>query len=213
VSDHLIEAELKFRAADEAPLLALASATSLGPAGLGPARTVAELDRYLDTPDGRLAAVRWACRLRTREGTTIVSLKGPAEHHPGDLVHRRPESEGPAAEDELDPARWPDSSARRLLRELAGDGPLVERLSLAQERVEREVRLGSSAAGILSLDRCRVLRGGRQRGAFGIVELELSADGLGRADALGEALADVPGLQPEPESKLGLALAALRDSR
>ena len=131
----------------------------------------------------------------------------------GDLVHRRPESEGPAAEGELDPARWPDSPARRLLRELAGDGPLVERLSLAQERVEREVRLDSATAGILTLDRCRVLRGGRQWGEFGIVELELSADGLDRADTLGEALAAVPGLQPEPESKLGLALAALRDSR
>ncbi len=211
MSGHPIEAELKFRATDEAPLLALASATSLGPADLGPARTVDELDRYLDTPDGRLAAVRWACRLRTREGSTIVSLKGPSEHHPGDLVHRRPESEGPAT-DELDPARWPDSPARRLLRDLGADGPLVERLSLAQERVEREVRIDSSTAGILTLDRCRVLRGGRQWGEFGIVELELTADGLDRADALGEALTAVPGLQPEPESKLGLALAALRDS-
>lgn len=212
MSDHSIEAELKFRAADDAPLLALASATSLGPARLGPARTVAELDRYLDTADGRLAAVRWACRLRTRDGSTIVSLKGPAEHLSGELVHRRPESEGPAT-DELDVSRWPDSPARRLLRELAGDGPLVERLSLAQKRVEREVRLGSSSAGILSLDRCRVLRDGRQRGAFGVVELELTADGLDRADALGAALADVPGLQPEPESKLALALAALHDPR
>ena len=212
MTGHSIEAELKFRAADDAPLLALADAARLGPARLGPARTVGELDRYLDTADGRLAAVRWACRLRTREGITIVSLKGPAEHRPGELVHRRPESEGPATDD-LDSSHWPDSPARQLLRELGAESPLVERLSLAQERVEREVRLDAATAGILTLDRCRVLHDGRQRGEFGIVELELTAGGLDRADTLGEALAAVPGLQPEPVSKLGLALAALRDSR
>ena len=51
-----VEAELKFWAADDQPLRALAAAPLLGPAQLGPARVVDELDRYLDTVDRRLAA-------------------------------------------------------------------------------------------------------------------------------------------------------------
>ena len=106
-----VEAELKFTAADERPLRELEATDELGPAALGPPRTVAELDRYLDTADLRLAAALWACRLRSREGRTIVSLKGPAEHRPGDLVHRRPELEGPA-DAGLEPDGWPPSVAR-----------------------------------------------------------------------------------------------------
>ena len=72
------EVEAKFRAevrrtADE---LAAASA-SRARASSEPPRTVDEVDRYLDTDDGRLAAARWACRLRSREGATRISLKGP----------------------------------------------------------------------------------------------------------------------------------------
>ena len=203
-----IESELKFRAADEASLLALADASLLGPARLGPAATVAELDRYLDTLDGRLAAARWACRLRSRAGRTIVSLKGPAEHGPDDLVHRRPEVEGPATDD-LDPSRWPPSPARRLLRELGGGVALVERLVLDQDRIEREVLVGGAAAGLLSLDRARVMRSGEPYGELLVVELEMTPAGMAVADALAAALAAVPGLQPERESKLVRALALL----
>jgi inorganic triphosphatase YgiF len=212
VSGHPVESELKFRATDDEPLLALAGAPRLGPALLGPPRTVAELDRYLDTPGRRLAAARWACRLRSRGGETIVSLKGPAQHLPGDAVHRRPEVEGPAIDD-LDPSRWPPSPARRLLRELGAEGPLAERLALVQERTEREVRVDDAVAGTLSLDRCTVVREGDPRGELLVVELEMTPAGLEAADALAEALGGVPGLRPEPESKLTLALALLGEPR
>src|ERR1700674_2671044 len=96
VSAGRIEAELKFRAADERPLEMLAASATLGPAELGPARTADEVDRYLDTADLRLAAVHWACRLRSREGSALLSLKGPAEHIDGATLHLRPELEGRA---------------------------------------------------------------------------------------------------------------------
>ncbi|HSM38390.1 MAG TPA: CYTH domain-containing protein, partial [Candidatus Limnocylindrales bacterium] len=93
-----IEAELKLSATDDSALDSMAAAERLGPARLGPARTVLETDAYLDTPDGRLAAARWACRLRTRAERSWISLKGPATHRRGAVLHRRPEIDGPVGD-------------------------------------------------------------------------------------------------------------------
>lgn len=203
-----LESELKYRAESDAPLDELARESSLGPATLGPARAVEEVDRYADTADLHLSRARWACRVRTRGEHTIVSLKGPAEHSPGVTIHRRPELEGPAAPD-LDPSGWPPSPARELLLELTGSEPLAERLTLVQRRTEREVRLGDRRAGLLSLDRARVVHRGRELGVMFVVELELDpaalVTGLDPAP-LELALEAVNGLRPDPASKLERAL-------
>lgn len=206
-----VEAELKFWAADERPLEVLAAAPALGPATLGPPRTVEERDRYLDTADLRLSAARWACRLRTREGRTIVSLKGPAEHAPGDLLHRRREVEGPA-DVSPEPSAWPPSAARELLLQMTRGGALSERFSLEQQRTERSVSLDGRGAGTLSLDRVRMLHTGLEIGRLAVVELELDAGALeGGLDPaeLAAALTAVPGLIADPTSKFERALALL----
>jgi inorganic triphosphatase YgiF len=211
VTQYSLEVELKFQADDERPLDDLARAAELGPARLGPASTVDEIDRYLDTVDLRLAAARWACRLRTRSGRTVVSLKGPAEHAVGELVHRRPELEGPATDD-LEPSHWPQSPARDLLRTMGGGRPLVERFTLRQRRTERSVQIGGRRCGLISLDRSAVEHGGRQVGLLRIVELELDpraiASGLD-PEPLGRALTRVAGLHPDPATKLEHALLLL----
>ena len=206
-----IEAELKFRAEDDGPLRALAVASLLGPALLGPVLIVVEVDRYLDTPDGRLAAKRWACRLRSREGRTLVSLKGPAEHEPGDLLHRRPEVEGPGGPG-LIPQSWPPSRARDRLLRLIGGAPLAERVALEQERTERPVALDGARVGLLSLDRGTVLHRGVEVGRLAVVELELDPAALEAGvdhRPLATALAAIPGLVADPLSKLERALALL----
>jgi inorganic triphosphatase YgiF len=205
------EVEAKLRAGDAAPLEALAGEQTLDGALLGTARTVDETDRYLDTADGRLDAVRWACRLRAREGAVRVSLKGPAETHARDGLHRRPELEGPAT-DSLDPADWPPSEARRHLESLSGGAPLVERLRLEQRRTERPVHVGERRVGTLSLDRVEIVRGERRAGELFVVELELAdAEALPQSDLrrLAEALAARPGLAPDPRTKLEHALERL----
>ena len=202
------EAELKYRAVGEGPLHILTAASTLGPAKLGKAKTVDEVDRYLDTADLRLAAVHWACRLRSREGRTLVSLKGPAAHVAGATLHLRPELEGPATP-EYDPAGWPRSAARARLLAMAGGEPLVERLTLAQRRTEREVCQARLTTGLLSLDRVRVLRGGTEIGRLLTVELELDPVALaGGLDPrpLATALEAIDGLQPDPLTKLEHAL-------
>jgi inorganic triphosphatase YgiF len=204
-----IETELKLRASEGA-LRSLATVEALGPARLGPTREVDEVDVYLDTADRRLGVARWACRLRSREGRRTISLKGPAEHRPGEALHRRPEVEGPAPEGEAaHPGQWPSSPARDLVLRLAGDAPLEERLTLRQRRGEREVLVDGRRVAVLSLDRVRVERAGAQLGELQVVELELAPEAAANDAWLREAsnaLRARPGLEPEAASKLERAV-------
>lgn len=205
-----IEVELKFSAGGPAPLERLAIMPRLGPAVLGPASRADELDRYLDTPDGRLAGAAWACRLRSRGGATKVSLKGPAAATGGTgALHRRPELEGPAIAT-LDVAAWPPSAARDHLDALRANERLVERLSLAQDRTERPVLIDGTRIGTLSLDDVGVQHHGATFGRLWIVELELlpAADETALG-ALAAALEHVAGLSPDPTTKLERALDML----
>ncbi len=206
------EIEARFRADTPAPLDALAVRPTLGRARLGEPRTVDEVDRYLDTDDGRLAAARWACRLRSREGGTRISLKGPSSGPPGAWVHRRPEIEGPASEI-VEPDRWPPSEALDKLTALSSGRPLAERLRLYQARTERTVAIdGDGPMGTLTLDRVRMHALDADLGELFIVELELSdASEAGERQLLGlaAALAEIDGLRAEPRSKLEHALARL----
>ena len=204
-----IEVELKLRAETDTPLAALAAARTLGPAHLGPAATIHEVDRYLDTADGRLAAAGWACRLRTRGGVTVISLKGAPHHERGATLHRRPELEGPAGPG-TDPSGWPPSPARLLLDRLSGGGALVERLVMVQRRTERDVEVDGALVGTLSLDRVRLLHAGRGLGILRAVELELHGPVAAATVAqLERSLAAVEGLAPDPLTKLERALALL----
>jgi inorganic triphosphatase YgiF len=211
VTSSRVEAELKYTALTERPLQELEGAETLGTARLGAARTVAELDRYVDTVDLRLSAARWACRLRTREGRTIVSLKGPAEHAVGALLHLRPEVEGPA-DAGLEALAWPPSPARDRLLAMTAGAALSERFRLEQERTERAVSVDGTRIGGLSLDRVRVVHGGKEVGRMAVVELELDPgsveQGLDHAP-LSLALSAVDGLVPDPSSKFERALAML----
>jgi inorganic triphosphatase YgiF len=217
-----LEVELKLAAGDRRPLERLAEAAGLGPTRLGPPSTVDERDRYLDTADGRLASIRWACRLRSRGGRTIISLKGPRTESgtitpgfAGGALHSRPEHEGPAGAG-LDPAGWPASEARELLQQLTRGAQLVERLALRQRRTEREVRAGDARVGTLSLDAVEVRHGGRRRGELFVVELELNEGGAADHALVAElaaALAAIDGLEPDQLSKLEHALQLVERPR
>lgn len=202
-----LEVEARFRGADRDTLDRLARAETLGHATLGEARTSIEQDRYLDTADGRLAAARWACRLRSRHGVTVVSLKGPPDTATAGWLHRRPEIEGPATPS-TDPTDWPPSRARELLVALAHGGTLSERLMLRQVRTERRVVDDAGDIGVLSLDQVNVSVAGTPAGAFFIVELEVAGAREAELDALARLLAEDDGLVAEPRTKLEIALAA-----
>lgn len=206
------EVEARFRAATAEPLEALAARPRLGRARLGGARTVEEVDRYLDTVDRRLAAARWACRLRSREGVTRISLKGPPSADIDGWYHRRPEVEGPATA-AIEPERWPPSPALALLDVLRAGGALTERLRLDQSRTERRVALDDGTPlGTLTLDNVRMTAGEASLGDLFIVELELGpSDDASERELVGLAaeLEAIDGLTAEPRSKLEHALERL----
>lgn len=204
------EVEARFRASGPGPLAALVAVDRLGPAELGTATASLEVDVYLDTHDGAMAEARWACRLRTRDGRATLSLKGPPDPAAGGWLHRRPETEGPASE-ERDPATWPPSAARDLLERLTGGAPLVERFVLHQQRVERTATAGARRIGTLSLDTVDVEHGGAAVGRLHVVELELAAGTEDESvlDPLARELERMPGLAPEPRTKLERALALI----
>ena len=210
------EVEAKFRAESAEPLIELAIRPRLGRAVLGSARTVEEVDRYLDTDDGRLAAARWACRLRSREGTTRISLKGPPVDPVTGWHHRRPEVEGPAT-DAIVPEEWPASPALDLLDRLRDGRRLVERLRLYQRRTERAVTLADGASiGTLTMDLVRMAAGGTDLGRLFMVELELdpsSSAAEAELDGLAAELGSTDGLLAEPRSKLEHALERLAAPR
>ena len=210
------EVEAKFRAETAEPLVELAKRPRLGRAVLGDARTVDEVDRYLDTADGRLAAALWACRLRSREGRTSISLKGPPIGRVEGWHHRRPEVEGPAT-DTIDPDSWPPSAALDLLATLRAGEPLAERLRLEQARTERAVTLADgSSVGTLTLDRVRMTSNGTDLGKLFVVELELDAysvAGEAELDGLAAELEATAGLAAEPRSKLEHALERMAELR
>jgi inorganic triphosphatase YgiF len=206
-----VEVELKYLASGAEILERLAAEPSIGPAELGPPRTISEIDRYLDTRDGRLGAARWACRLRDREGSLRISLKGPPEAGAAGALHRRPELEGPAKQG-LDPSAWPPGDARSLLDELRAGEPLVERLRLRQTRTERTVMVGGEAIGTLTLDVVDVEADGRDGGRLFVVELELAGEGVDAEtvlERLRPALEATPGLVPDDRTKLERALGML----
>ena len=208
------EVEAKFLADGPAPLEQLMEAGHLGPATLGPARRFDEIDRYLDTDDGRLGAAGWALRLRRRGDATRISLKGPADAATGGFVHHRPEVEAPASES-LDPADWPPSDARALVERLSAGGPLRERFRLVQQRTERGVQLGGSVLGTLSLDAVSVRHGDHDAGTLYAVELELAPgseadpERLEALSELGRLLAARSGVEPDARTKLQHALALI----
>ena len=208
-----IEVEARFRAPGPAPLAALAATARLGPAELGPATTSEEVDVYLDTVGGALGAARWACRLRARDSRVTLSLKGPPDPGTGGWLHRRPEVEGPATEDR-DPAAWPPSAAREALERLTGGAPLVEQFILRQQRVERPVNLGPQRIGTLSLDTVDIEHEAATVGRLHVVELELSAGSQDEAilDPLAREIARIPGLVPEPRTKLERARSLIEGS-
>lgn len=208
-----IEVEAKFRADGTGPLEVLRTLPALGPARLGPPRAIDELDRYLDTPDGRLAAARWACRLRRRGDAWRVSLKGPpAGGTDGGAMHHRPEVEG-AARERADPATWPESPARAMLLNLTGGAPLHERLRLRQRRTERPAVVdGTASAALLTLDEVTIEAGGATIGELRVVELERAPGAAPEPfEAIVRALAAIDGLVPDPGTKLEHALALLGD--
>ena len=153
-----IEIELKYRVADIATAEGYLLADKIGPFLTGTAaRAVQFEDRYVDTADGAMSRAGFAVRIRQGGRGTIVSIKATeAVEGPGGSL-RREEIEGPA-DATTAPFEWPESDARALLLEIAGDAPLVEIVTIRQVRRKRLISDGDTRVE-LSLDEVDVMAG------------------------------------------------------
>jgi CHAD domain-containing protein len=205
----MTEVELKYRVGDMAAAERILGADQLGPftGGSGRTRTTQLEDRYVDTADGALARAGFAVRLRQAGGRTIVSVKSLAHTDGGGGAMRREELEGPA-DRVAPPSDWPDSDARALVLEHAGDAPLVERVTIRQLRRKRQLRSDATRVE-LSLDEVDVVARGRIVDRFTELEAELMKGEESELTALGAALEAEPTLRRARTSKLEAALAAI----
>jgi CHAD domain-containing protein len=204
-----IEVELKFRMTDAATGDRLIAGDELaGFRALGPVETVQVEDGYLDTVDGTLTAAGYAARLRSGDGSAMITLKSLRRLDDGGVIHRRAELEGPATAGQP-AASWPASSARDLIVRIVGDEPLVEIARIRQTRRKR--RYGREAAIVeMSVDDVSVVAGGEVVERFAELELELQAGEEAALEPLVELLSEIEELVPAQSSKLERALAAVR---
>ena len=204
-----IEVELKYRMTDVATGERLIAAEDLAGFGaLGPATTVHNEDRYLDTPDGALAAAVYAGRIRTGGAGTVITLKGLRREDEGGAVHRREELEGPA-DAATGAADWPASAARDAVIEIAGGAALIDLVTIRQARRKRLYGRDGTVVEV-SADDVEVVAGERIVERFAELELELREGDERALDALADMLGEVEELMPAETSKLERALEALR---
>lgn len=148
-----IEVEAKFAVPDRAAFERLLAAEALTGFVMGP-RTVREVtDHYLDTREWALLAAGYACRVREREETRVLTLKSFGAT--GEAIKQRDEHEAVLDPEAplTDVGQWPVGSARTLVREAIGDRPLAVQLTLEQVRHVYPLLDGDRPVVELSLDK------------------------------------------------------------
>ena len=198
-----MEIEAKFRAPDADMLERLGEATHLAGYPIFAGRTEQLSDTYLDTERWQMLAAGYACRRRLVEDHILISVKQVLS--PEDVVHRREELQVDLAAD-VPPSEWPESEARTRVLEIIGDQPLIEMLSLRQNRSTRWVGTIDRPLAEISLDEVNLEPSGT---VYHEVEVELMQAGT-EADlaALVGELRTEWSLEPEPLSKFERAFAA-----
>ncbi|HEY8136041.1 MAG TPA: CHAD domain-containing protein, partial [Candidatus Limnocylindrales bacterium] len=219
------ELELKYAVTDRAAVEDIVSANVVFGLDAGEWREHDVVDQYLDTRGGALARAGYGARLRRLGGRTMVTVKsiarrqGPGRGRAGAL-HDRLELEARATR-QLDPGRWPESTARAMIEVSAGGEALHTLFTIEQHRRERDLLRDGGVVATLSLDSGVVKRFGRPLGAIDALEIESTAAHPAEARRVLAAIAadveTVPTLRPEERSKEELAHAlverALSDAK
>ena len=189
-----LEIELKYRMTDAATGDRLLAADDLaGLAAAAPAETVVHEDRYVDTPDGALAAAGYAGRFRSSGDETIITLKGLRRQDDGGAAHRREELEGPADLESAAPA-WPESAARDAVISIVGEATLGELVRVRQVRRKRDYAANGTVVE-LSVDDVEVVMGDRVIERFAELEVELRQGDEAALEPLVDLLSEIEELR------------------
>ncbi len=204
-----LEIELKYRMTDATTGDRLLAADDLaGLTAAAPVETVVHEDRYVDTPDGALAAAGYAGRFRSSGDETIITLKGLHRQDDGGAAHRREELEGPADLETAAPA-WPESAARDAVISIVGEATLGELVRVRQVRRKRDYAANGTIVE-LSVDDVEVVMGDRVIERFAELEVELRQGDEAALEPLVDLLSEIEELVPAETSKLERAMEAVR---
>lgn len=214
---------------------AIMTTLDLAPYTLRPAERLAHHDIVLDTPERTISGSRHSLRLRTENGTTILTFKGPSAVEGS--IHRREEIEarlpknGSAANGAADTGydakatydyrTWPKKVARRVEGLVGPSAVLRPLIEVVATRRTWIVERDGETIGELALDEGTILAAGDDESAAGradpgasepVHELEIELKQAGTLDdlaALDERMRAALPLESEPRSKLQRGLALL----
>ncbi len=162
-------------------------------------RTLDVTDTYFDTADRALAKAGYGARLRRHGVRRTVGLKSDIRTDGALVARTEIEAEATAA---LDPAAWPRSEARDIIRTIVRREPLMARFAIRQKKRRRDF------GGLeLSVDDVSIRHGRELAGELKELEVEYKS---GRRSELTRVakLIERSGLAtPEPRSKMTLAAA------
>lgn len=202
-----LEVEAKFKVTDREVFSHLLAQERLGRFELKLAPTYHVEDVYQDTADNHLARAGYACRVRRRGGTWLVSLKEQVESR--DMVHERTEFESPLPYFELDPLRWPESEARQLAIQLSGGAAFRRLFTIHQVRHTRIVADGDRQLAEFSLDEVRLDVPGHHLTYFELEVEQLPECAVEEFDELSKVIREEWSLEAQTESKFLVAMSLL----
>jgi CHAD domain-containing protein len=144
-----LETEIKFKIPNYDTFAVLSTLRQLGEFHLKPVGIKKVVDRYLDTANRAIIQAGYACRVRTADKKSTLSLKSltPPE---GD-THRRQEIEVEIKSEQ--PQSWATSQAKEMIDQMAGEAPLEPLFTLFQTRHKNHVFLEGRPLIEMSVDK------------------------------------------------------------
>ena len=205
-----MEIEAKYSVLSDKTYGALRSLPELAGCRLTPGRLLHLRDQYFDTSDHRILSGGYAFRLRYQDDRTYYSLKSLGGV--SGSVHRREEIEYDVPEADFDrsPGDWLPEPLWSILSELTESQPLVNILTIRQERHERRLLAAAEDVEVatVALDNVEIVQDASTSQRFVELEIELAQDRTEEElEPIVAELTRMRGLVPQPASKFERGLA------
>jgi len=160
-------------------------------------RTIDVTDTYFDTASRALAKAGYGARLRRHGIKRSVGLKSDIRTDGALVARTEIEADATAS---LDPAAWPRSEARDIVRTVVRREPLVVRFALRQRKRRRDF------GGLeLSVDEVTIRHGREIAGELKELEVEYKSGRRSELTRIAKLIERSGLAMPEPRSKMALA--------
>ncbi|MEZ4767260.1 MAG: CYTH domain-containing protein [Caldilineales bacterium] len=204
-----MEVETKYVVPDAAVFARLASLDELAGLQLADFQTVSVHDRYVDSPDYAFLHAGYSCRVRSKGGVVLVTVKScvPASG----ALHSREEYETVIEPGTgRNPDSWPAGLAAGIARRLSAGRPLELLVELFQERQKRAMILPETGDRVIELSLDKAAFSGSAEKFYELEAEERVAGQAALLARLDEVLTGEWGLAPQPLSKFERALQLAR---